>query len=227
MINGFVVAIDGPAGSGKSTVAKRIAKRLNLLYIDTGAMYRALTLAALNKNISPLDRTSVINLAKKSRIKLEHSPKGLKVALNGVDVTCDIRTPQVNTCVSDIAKIKEVRAIMVLEQRKLAQGMNVVLEGRDIGTVVFPKAKFKFFLDASVDERAKRRFKEMQGVSIDEVKTNVKQRDKIDSGRKIAPLKRADDAVYIDTTKMSIEEVDKTILNYIGAPEHRHTRAVE
>ncbi len=210
-----MVAIDGPAGSGKSTVAKRIAKRLNLLYIDTGAMYRALTLAALNKNISPSDVASVINLAKKIRIKLEDSPKGLKVALNGVDVTSTIRTPQVNTCVSDIAKIKEVREIMVLEQRKLAQGNNVVLEGRDIGTVVFPKAKFKFFLDAGVDERTKRRFKEMQGVSIDEVKTNVKQRDKIDSGRKIAPLKCADDAVYIDTTKMSIDEVVNTILKYV------------
>lgn len=210
-----MVAIDGPAGSGKSTVAKLIAKRLNLLYIDTGAMYRALTLAALNKNISPSDSTSVINLAKKIRIKLEDSPQGLKVVLNGVDVTSDIRTPQVNTSVSDIAKIKEVREIMVLEQRKLAQGRSVVLEGRDIGTVVFPEAKFKFFLDARVDERAKRRFKEMQGVSIDEVKTNVKQRDKIDSGRKIAPLKCADDAVYIDTTKMSIEEVVNTILKYV------------
>lgn len=210
-----MVAIDGPAGSGKSTVAKLIAKRLNLLYIDTGAMYRALTLAALNKNISPSDSASVINLAKKIRIKLEDSPSGLKVVLNGVDVTSDIRTPQVNTSVSDIAKIKEVREIMVLEQRKLAQGRSVVLEGRDIGTVVFPEAKFKFFLDARVDERAKRRFKEMQGVSIEEVKTNVKQRDKIDSGRKIAPLKRADDAVYIDTTKMSIEEAVNTILKYV------------
>lgn len=215
----FVVAIDGPAGSGKSTVAKIVAKRLKLLYIDTGAMYRALTFAALKNNINPLDTHSVINLAKKCRIGLKDKPEGITVLLNGRNVSVEIRSPAVNGAVSDIAKIKEVRELMVNEQRKLAAGHNVVLEGRDIGTVVFPSAKYKFYLDAKEDERAKRRFRELgdkTGINLTEVKRNVTKRDKIDSSRKIGPLKKADDAVYIDTTDMTIEEVANTLLKNIS-----------
>ncbi|MDP1853943.1 MAG: (d)CMP kinase [Candidatus Omnitrophota bacterium] len=212
----FVVAIDGPAGSGKSTVAKLIAKKLKLLYIDTGAMYRALTFAALSNNVNPLDNSSVTKLAKKCRIELEDTPAGLRVSLNSIDVTCEIRSPKVNSHVSDVAKIKEVREIMVKEQRRLASGKGVVLEGRDIGTVVFPDARYKFYLDASVNERAKRRVKEMPGAKPNDVKANVLLRDKIDSSREIGPLKKAQDAVYVDTTDMTIEEVVDTILKKIN-----------
>lgn len=220
MAKGFVVAIDGPAGSGKSTVAKLIAQKLGLLYIDTGAMYRALTLAVINKKIKLRNIPAIVNLAKKCRIELKNNINGgLKVMLDGLDVTEAIRAPRVNSHVSDVAKIREVRSIMVLEQRSLAWGRNVVLEGRDIGTVVFPGARFKFFLDASVGERAKRRHKEVkveQKLSLREVRQNVETRDKIDSSRDVGPLKKAQDAIPIDTTNMTIEEVVETLLKEIN-----------
>lgn len=219
-MKGIVIAIDGPAGSGKSTVAKIIAKKLKLLYIDTGAMYRAVTLGTVEKGIAPSDVPAVIDFARRARIDLENAPgESLRVKLNGADVSEEIRSQKVNSRVSDIAKIKEVRQVMVKEQRRLGENGNVVLEGRDIGTVVFPDADFKFFLDASVDERAKRRYeeiKEKENLSFKEVKQNVEARDKIDSSRDVGPLKKAQDAIPIDTTNMTIVEVVETLLKEIN-----------
>ena len=220
MDKSIIVAIDGPAGSGKSTITKIVAEKLKLLYIDTGAMYRAITLAVIQHNLKTSDTVSVIKLAKNSTIGLKRIKGGsLQVILNNKDVTEDIRTQDVNARVSDIAKIGEIRKIMVSQQRQLGKNGGVVLEGRDIGTVVFPDAKFKFFLDATVSERAKRRFLEVKdkyNVTYEEIEQSVKNRDKIDSERDIGPLKKADDAISIDTTNMKIEEVVNTILNYIS-----------
>lgn len=219
MNRGTVVAIDGPAGSGKSTVAKLLAKKLNLLYIDTGAMYRALTLAVLGRGIEVADPRSIIVLAKKCRIGLENTSDGnIKVTLDNVDVTKSIRIKAVDSLVSDIARIGGVREIMVHLQRRLARCGRAVLEGRDIGTVVFPDADFKFFLDADVDERTKRRYKQIKTkfkTTFSEIKENVRKRDKIDSARCIGPLKKADDAIYIDTTSLTIKEVVDVILKHI------------
>jgi cytidylate kinase len=215
----IIIAIDGPAGAGKSTVSKLVAQKLKLLYIDSGAMYRALTVGVINKGIKPTDSKAIVSLAKKCRIGLKTgSGKKFKVTLNNVDITEKLRSKEVNTYVSDVAKIKEVRSILTEAQRKLAKKGGAVIEGRDIGTVVFPDAHFKFFLDASIEERARRRYKEIKGkikMSLREVRENVRKRDKIDSSRKVAPLRKANDAIYIDTTKMGIKEVVNLILGYI------------
>ena len=220
MDKNIIVAIDGPAGSGKSTIAKIIAEKLNLLYIDTGAMYRAITLAVIEQGVKVSDTASVIKLAKNSAIGFERVEGGcLHVTLNNKDVAEDIRTQDVNALVSDIAKIEEVREIMVSRQRQMGKNNGVVLEGRDIGTVVFPGANFKFFLDAAVSERAKRRFLEVKdkyGITYEQVELSLLNRDKIDSERAVGPLKKADDAIVIDTTNMTIAQVATTILNYIS-----------
>lgn len=221
MPKNIIIAIDGPAGSGKSTVAKFIAKKLNFLYIDTGAMYRAITLGVIRAGINPQNAEAITSFAENCRVNLERFCDGdIKVNLNNEDVTTAIRSQEVNSYVSEVARIKNVRSIMVKEQRRLGKNGNAVLEGRDIGTVVFPNARFKFFLDASVDERAKRRYKEVkdkQSITLNEITNNVKTRDQIDSNRDIAPLKKADDAIYIDTTNMTIEEVVNLILDKINA----------
>ncbi|MFH0839115.1 MAG: (d)CMP kinase [Candidatus Omnitrophota bacterium] len=216
----FIVAIDGPAGSGKSTVAKHIARKMHFLYIDTGAMYRAVTLKALRKKVNLVDKEALIHIAKHSKIKLSSNHRGRqKVFLDGEDVTGQIRTPQLTRCVAYIAKVKGVREHMVYLQRKLGRTAHSVLEGRDIGTVVFPNADIKFYLDASLDERTLRRFKELKktnaAISLDDVKKDVTIRDKKDMTRKYAPLKRAKDAFYIDTTPLSIKEVTDTLRTII------------
>jgi CMP/dCMP kinase len=217
----MIIAIDGPAGSGKSTIAKLIAKKMGLLYIDTGAMYRALTLKVINQKIDPKDEKKVCALAKKTAIDLVSSSNGpIQVLLDGIDVSVAIREPRVTKHVSDIARIKAVREMLVSLQKKLGSEKNSILDGRDIGTVVFPNADRKFFIDASFDERVDRRYKDLknlniQGVSRDHVAADLKNRDTIDSTREHSPLKKADDAVYIDTSKMSIEEVVKTVLSHI------------
>ena len=210
----MIVAIDGPAGAGKSTVAKILAKRLGFLYIDTGAMYRALTLKALENNIDINDECKINELALNSSIDLLNNPDGpLKVILDGRDVSLDIRQPRITQVVSDVSKIKGVRQVLVKLQRELGQRGDCVLEGRDIGTVVFPHAEKKFFIDASAQERVTRRFKEMralnQNVVEKDVAKDLSNRDKIDSTREVSPLRKAEDAIYIDTTKLSIEEVVK------------------
>jgi len=208
----MIIAIDGPAGAGKSTVAKILAKKLGFLYIDTGAMYRALTLKVLENNLPITDVPGITRLANEIKIGLRNNPDGpLTVILDEKDVSLAIREPRITQFVSDIAKIKEVRQILVKMQRELGQKGNCVLDGRDIGTVVFPQAQKKFFIDASAGERVKRRFKELKGlgreVAEDEVAKDLANRDKIDSTREASPLRQAPDAVYMDTTDLSIEQV--------------------
>jgi CMP/dCMP kinase len=214
----MIIAVDGPAGAGKSTVAKILAGNLKFLYIDTGAMYRALTLKALDKKVDIDNEKAVIALAKKTRIVLVPAAKGpAKVLLDGKNVSLAIREPRVTKFVSNVAKIGPVRKIMVGLQRKMGQTKNCVLDGRDIGTVVFPKAKKKFYIDASFSERVSRRYKDLidldiSGVSRKQVAADLKNRDTIDSTRKVSPLKIARDATYIDTTKLSIEQVVERML---------------
>jgi len=216
-----IIAIDGPAGAGKSTIAKLVANKLKFLYIDTGAMYRALALKAKRIGADLEDSKLITEIAKKTKIKLKYKNNKLTVILDGENVSKEIRKPYVTDDVSEVAKIKEVRRIMTILQRKLAKNDNCVLEGRDIGTVVFPNARYKFFLDADFNERAKRRFVELKAkkeiIKIKDVSNNLSKRDKIDSTRKIAPLKRAEDAIYIDSTNLSIKEVTDTVLAWIKA----------
>lgn len=216
----MIIAIDGPAGSGKSTVAKIIARRLGYLYIDTGAMYRALTLKAIKQNIPVEDEARLIAMAKESTIELINKDDGsLQVLLDGEDVSLAIREPRVTKLVSEISKIKDIRKIMVELQRQLGNKRDCILDGRDIGTVVFPKANRKFYLDADFKERVKRRYKELkeagQDITFEEVENDLRNRDTIDSTREVAPLKKADDAIYVDTTNMSIDEVVETLLKEI------------
>jgi cytidylate kinase len=209
----MIIAVDGPAGSGKSTVAKILAKKLGFLYIDTGAMYRALTLKAIENNIKLNDPAALTALAQDTRIGLIPTPEGpVKVLLDNSDVSLAIREPRVTKFVSDVAKVGPVRAIMVSLQRKLGESRDCVLDGRDIGTVVFPKAEKKFFIDATFEERVNRRYKDLinlkiNGVSREQVAQDLKNRDTIDSTRKVSPLKKAKDAILIDTTDYSIEQV--------------------
>lgn len=217
----MIIAIDGPAGAGKSTVAKLIAKKLGYLYLDTGAMYRALTLKALDQGVDINDSEKVAKLAANSVIGLINNPDGsLNVTLDGVDVSLAIRQPRITKSVSDLAKIKEVREVMLKNQRKLGSKGNTVLDGRDIGTVVFPEAEKKFYIDANLKERVNRRHKELKGlgqdITMDAVDADLSNRDKIDSNREFAPLKKAEDAIYVDTTFLTIEEVVNKLLFYIN-----------
>lgn len=216
----MIIAVDGPAGAGKSTVAKLLAKELGFLYIDTGAMYRALTLKALEKKIDIHDIKALIDIAALTEINLINNPDGsLKIFLDERDVTDSIRKPNITQWVSHIAKIKEIREIMVKLQRRLGRKQDTVLDGRDIGTVVFPDADKKFYIDAQFQERIQRRFKELkelgQNVTKEDIEKDLRNRDTIDSTREHSPLKKADDAVYIDTTNMTIKEVVDRLLNYI------------
>lgn len=209
----FIVAIDGPAGAGKSTIAKLVAEHFDFMYIDTGAMYRALTLKAMQTNADLTDSRQLQSLMDESKIDLKYSGKNQpQVFLDDIDVTLVIRSPEVTKKVFYVARDAEIRKKMVELQRDLAKRhKKIVLEGRDIGTVVFPQADIKFFLDAKVEERAQRRFKEFiekgMEVKLKQIEQDIIQRDKKDKTREVAPLKQANDAIYIDTTKLSIEEV--------------------
>lgn len=215
----IIVAIDGPAGSGKSTVAKLVAKKLEFLYIDTGAMYRALTVKVKRNDIAPTDQTRVCAIMKETTIQLRTENDTLKVLLDSKDVSREIRKPYISDGVSEIAKIKSVRELMTQLQRTFAKNNSCVLEGRDIGTVVFPNAQFKFYIDAAFKERAERRFKELkekkETITLDFVKKDLSNRDSIDSTRECAPLKQAKDAIYINTTTLTIDEVVDKIISYI------------
>lgn len=217
MKNKLIIAIDGPAGSGKSTVAKEAAKKLGLIYVDTGAMYRALTLKALRKKIDLNNSEALADLAENTDIQLFADENfRLHVRLDGEDVSEEIRTVFVTNNVKHVACIKDVRKAMVTLQRKAASGKGAVLEGRDIGTVVFPDADLKIFLDAAIDERVRRRYKELvvknPNITVEEVKKDVAARDKSDAERSVGPLKKADDAVLIDTTELTIPQVVERIL---------------
>ena len=208
----MIIAIDGPAGSGKSTIAKLIAEDLGLVYLDTGAMYRLVTLKALNEGI-----LGDFEKIKKMLNNLNIDIKENGFYLDNVDVSDEIRKPIVSENVSDIAAIREVREKMVDLQRKFSESKNVILDGRDIGTVVFPSADVKIFLVADAKERANRRYKELvkkgENIKIEEIYENILKRDEIDSTRKESPLKKAEDAIEVDTTSKNIEEVKNEILN--------------
>ncbi|MDI3519701.1 MAG: CMP/dCMP kinase [Caldanaerobacter sp.] len=209
------IAIDGPAGAGKSTAAKKLAKLLGFTYIDTGAMYRAITLKVLRENISLKDEERIVEVARKSDISLD----GERVFLDGEDVSEEIRKPIISQKVSVVSQIPEVREILVKKQRKIAEGKNVVMDGRDIGTVVLPDAQFKFFLTASLEERARRRYEELKNkgteVKYEEVLEEIKKRDSLDSGRKTSPLTIPEGAILIDTTDLTEEEVVERVYEAI------------
>lgn len=218
MSKNVVIAIDGPAGAGKSTVAKHLAQMLDYVYVDTGAMYRAITFVVLRNGVEE-NIEEVINIAHDADIKLQFEGGITHVFINGEEVTENIRTPEVNAKVSDISKIPEVRDAMVKIQRKLGSDTNLIAEGRDTTTIVFPDATIKVYLTASLDERAKRRHKELsdKGIeqTVEEVKANIADRDRIDSGREVSPLTKAADAVEIDSTNMTIPDEIYKILDMI------------
>ena len=215
----FIVGIDGPAGSGKGTVTKQVANRLGLINIDTGSTYRCVALEVINQKIPLEDKERIIEIAKTIKIEIETLSDGDKIFLNGKEVTKEIRSKEVTQIVSQISSIKEVRFQMVELQRKLAEGKNVIMEGRDICTYVFPNADVKIYLDASVEERAKRRYKEMQEKNIrmtyEEVIENIKKRDENDKAKEIGALKKAEDSIVVDTTSLTIEEVVEKIIEII------------
>lgn len=216
----MIIAIDGPAGAGKSTVAKIIARKLGFLYLDTGAMYRALTLKSQEENIDINDISAVTQMARRASIDLVNNPDGsLQVFLDGKDVSSEIRKPRIAKTVSEVARIKEVREVMLGLQRKLGRQKDSVLDGRDIGTVVFPDANFKFYIDADFKVRVNRRYKELieagQAVTEKDIEADLANRDTIDSTRAVAPLKKADDAIYVNTTDLTIEQVADKVLGYI------------
>jgi len=208
----LIIAIDGPAGSGKSTTAKLLANKLKYLYLDTGAMYRAITYLALKNKIVE-DETAIVDLLSKTDLRLVYENGISRVFTDEQEVTEEIRTHEVNAKVSDVSKIKEIRKILVEKQRTIGAKGGIVIEGRDIGTVVFPNADVKFFLTATIDERTKRRAKEMiekgKEVPEHEIKKSLLNRDKIDSSREESPLQKAADAIGVDTSSLTIgEQVD-------------------
>ncbi|UJL48108.1 (d)CMP kinase [Virgibacillus sp. NKC19-16] len=212
----IAIAIDGPAAAGKSTVAKIVAEKLSYIYIDTGAMYRALTLQAMIENIDLDDEDLLVNLLKRIDIKLKQGESGQIISVDGTDVTSEIRSQKVTNNVSFVAKHANIRKEMVNRQQNLAANRGVVMDGRDIGTHVLPNAEVKIFLVATVEERAKRRYEEnlKKGFqsNIEALKREIEQRDLIDSKREAAPLIKADDAFEIDTTSLSINDVAQRIL---------------
>ncbi len=218
----LIIAIDGGAGSGKSTLARELAKELGFLYIDTGAMYRAITWKALRNKIPLTQEKKLQKIAQESHLELKAPEKeggDIKVFIDGRDVTEEIRSPLISSHVSDVAKVSGVRECMVAHQRKIAEKENAILEGRDIGTVVFPNADIKFFLTADLEKRAARRQEQLaqQGteITIQKIQKNLVKRDEIDSSRKDSPLKPADDAIFIDTTEQSVEEMVGVALKLI------------
>lgn len=212
----LVIAIDGPAGSGKGTITKIISEKLGLVNIDTGAMYRCVALACINNGIKLEEEDKISEIAKKIKIEFD---KDRNVYLDGVDVSKRIRDKDVSALVSPLSSIVAVREEMVKQQRKLAEGLDVIMEGRDITTVVFPNADFKFYLDATVEERAKRRFLQNQesgiDMSLEEIKEAIEARDYNDMHKEVGALKRTDDQIYVDSTNMSIEEVADFMINKI------------
>ncbi len=216
----MIIAIDGPAGSGKSTIAKMIARELGFTYIDTGAMYRAVALKIKRLGINPDDPEAVLEVLKNTEIDLRSSEEGIKIFLDGEDVSDMIRTEEIGKIASKIARHRKVREILVQIQRELGKrAKDAVIEGRDTGTVIFPDADIKFFLTASAEVRAERRYRELKekglNVNYDRILREVKERDRLDKTRKESPLKPAEDAVIIDTSDKDIDQVFRQLIDII------------
>ena len=213
----LTVAIDGPAGSGKSTVTRRVAEQLDCLYLDSGAMYRAVTLQSIRVGVAPTNISGMIRLVQTCRI--DFAENGKITVLNGVDVSDAIRTPEINRAVSDISKIPELRQEIVKQQRRIGENSSIVAEGRDVTTVVFPNADHKFYLTASVEERARRRFAELKSKGIDctleGIQKEICVRDTKDCSREHSPLRTAEDAIFVNTTDMTIDQVVDFVIERI------------
>jgi len=213
------VAIDGPAGSGKSTAAKEIAKTLGYIYVDTGAMYRAVAFYCIENGIDTKDVFAIENSLDKIHIDLKYENNEQKIYLNNIDISSDIRTQTVAKGASDVAAIEKVREVLVDLQKKIAENNNIVMDGRDIGTCVLPYASVKIYMDADVGERAKRRCGELKQKGIDfdfdKIKQEIVERDENDRNRKVSPLRKADDAIFFDSTNKSIEEVKNDIISIV------------
>lgn len=212
----LVIAIDGPAASGKSTTARLAAEALGYLHIDTGAMYRAVTLAVLREGWWPSDVHAIEEMVSRLRVEERQTPAGRRVFLNDEDVTGELRRPDINRTVSAVSALPSVRAAMVREQRRMGADGGVVLEGRDIGTVVFPGADLKFFLIAGIDARAQRRLRDLEAIGeqpdLHRLRQEIEERDRLDSTRRASPLKQAADAIVLDTSELSInEQVDVVV----------------
>lgn len=214
-----VVAIDGPAGSGKSTVAKKVAERLGFKYIDSGAMYRAVTYAAMKEGLDLNDENALAEMVEKADIQLEKSDKGLRVLYNNTDVTDFIRSAEVSRNTSPVADCIAVRRRLVDMQREYAESSGVVMDGRDIGTEVFPDARYKIYLDADAEERARRRLSDLEAsgetADLQKVLADVRERDRRDSSRPVGALRKAENAVIIDSTNMNIDEVAEAIIKIV------------
>ena len=213
----MIIAIDGPAGSGKSTTAKLLAKKIGFIYLDTGAMYRAVTYYFLNNSADLTNSLEILQLLNKMNLKIDHQNDEFTVFLDNKNVNNHIRKQNINQFVSDVSKIGEVRKEMVEIQRNFSNKKDIVVEGRDIGSHVFPNADYKFFIKADILVRAKRRFNEMSesSISIPELAAQLEQRDMLDSNRTISPLVKANDALVIDTTSLTIEEQVNKLYNII------------
>ena len=217
----YIITIDGPVSSGKSTIGKKLANRRGMVYLDTGAMYRAVGLESKERGISPDDQAGLKKLCEDIKISFKQAKDGQKVFSSGEDVTDAIRLPEISMLASRVSAEKPVREALVSLQRDAGRDGNIVVDGRDAGTVIFPNARFKFYLDASVEERAKRRHKELVEkeleVSYTKIFQDIEKRDKDDSSRVLSPLKPAEDAVIIDTTSMTIEDVLDEIGSKVGS----------
>ncbi len=220
-MNKIVIAIDGYSGCGKSSTAKEVAKKLGFTYIDSGAMYRATALHFLNERLSPLRAADVEKGLKSLQISFQHNPTTLQqeTYLNGVNVEDEIRTMRISERVSEVATVKEIRAALVAQQQKLGQKKGVVMDGRDIGSVVFPEAELKLFMTADVETRAQRRQLELlakgENVPLEEIKLNLESRDQIDSSRSESPLLKVSDAVEIDTSSLTFSEQVEQIIDLV------------
>lgn len=216
----FAIAIDGPAGSGKSTAAKEVARRLGMVYVDTGAMYRAVALACMEAGVSTAEEAAVLPVLDKIDMRIEPQEDGQRIYLNGEDVTTKIRTPEIGKGASEVGALQKVRERLVEIQQTMAREHSVVMDGRDIGTVVLPDAELKIYLDAGVAERARRRLGELQAQGKTEelsvIEEQIRRRDEADKNREHSPLRMAKDAILLDSTGMGVEEVVQAILAAAG-----------
>lgn len=219
-MNKFSIAVDGPAGSGKSTVAKAVAKKLGIIYVDTGAMYRSVAYYCMQNGISTADEDGVLSVLEDIHMEIQPDEDGQRIFLNGKDVTLTIRTQDIGQGASDVGKIQSVREKLGQMQRQMAEVHSVIMDGRDIGTYVLPDAAVKIYMDASVEERAKRRRDELmqkgETLSMEAVRAEIMKRDENDINRKHNPLRQAADAVYLDTTALAIDQVVEKILKIVA-----------